>query len=171
MFQSQQPIDAHTLESVLEQIVSREHTSPGFAAPLEIELDRLDRLPMALAIDRQPHCHLRAGAKPTPDAHVAAVQAHQAFDDRQAKAGAVMPPVVRCAGLEEGFTEPCQIGLADADAGVLADVALEAVGDLDFEVQRPDALEQFLRLRIRRVDDRHNLQQLVEGDRDRGGFH
>ncbi|HMA93092.1 MAG TPA: protein kinase [Polyangiaceae bacterium] len=35
LFQSQQPIDAHTLESVLEQIVSREHTSPGFAAPLD----------------------------------------------------------------------------------------------------------------------------------------
>lgn len=35
LFQSQQPVDAHTLESVLEQIVSREHTSPGFAAPLD----------------------------------------------------------------------------------------------------------------------------------------
>lgn len=35
LFQSQQPIDGHTLEAVLEQIVSREHTSPGFVAPLD----------------------------------------------------------------------------------------------------------------------------------------
>jgi eukaryotic-like serine/threonine-protein kinase len=35
LFQSQQPVDGHTLEAVLEQLVSREHTSPGFAAPLD----------------------------------------------------------------------------------------------------------------------------------------
>jgi eukaryotic-like serine/threonine-protein kinase len=35
LFRSQQPIDAHTLEAVLEQIVSREHTSPGFVAPVD----------------------------------------------------------------------------------------------------------------------------------------
>ncbi|HEY5961178.1 MAG TPA: protein kinase, partial [Polyangiaceae bacterium] len=35
LFQSQQPVDAHTLESVLEQLVSREHTSPGFLAPAD----------------------------------------------------------------------------------------------------------------------------------------
>jgi len=35
LFQAQQPIDSHALESVLEQIVSREHTSPGFMAPVD----------------------------------------------------------------------------------------------------------------------------------------
>jgi serine/threonine protein kinase/tetratricopeptide (TPR) repeat protein len=33
LFQSQQPIDSHTLENELETLVSREHTSPGAAAP------------------------------------------------------------------------------------------------------------------------------------------
>lgn len=33
IFQSQQLVDTHALESVLEQIVSREHTSPGLVAP------------------------------------------------------------------------------------------------------------------------------------------
>src|SRR5512142_736151 len=33
LFQSQQPIDSHTLESELETLVSREHTSPGGVAP------------------------------------------------------------------------------------------------------------------------------------------
>lgn len=36
LFQSQQPVDAHTLEAILEQIVSREHTSPGFSAPVDV---------------------------------------------------------------------------------------------------------------------------------------
>ena len=53
------------------------------------------------------------------DIHVAAVQAHQALHDRQAEAGAVVPPVVGGARLEEGLAEPRQIGLADADAGIL----------------------------------------------------
>ena len=33
LFQAQQPIDSHVLETVLSQITSREHTSPGFVAP------------------------------------------------------------------------------------------------------------------------------------------
>jgi serine/threonine protein kinase/tetratricopeptide (TPR) repeat protein len=33
IFQAQVPVDSHVLESVLEQIVSREHTSPGVSAP------------------------------------------------------------------------------------------------------------------------------------------
>jgi serine/threonine protein kinase/tetratricopeptide (TPR) repeat protein len=33
IFQAQQPVDSHVLESVLEQIVSREHTSPGVSVP------------------------------------------------------------------------------------------------------------------------------------------
>lgn len=32
LFQSQQPIDSHSVENVLESLVSREHTSPGVAA-------------------------------------------------------------------------------------------------------------------------------------------
>lgn len=33
IFQSQQPVDSHALENILEPLISREHTSPGFAAP------------------------------------------------------------------------------------------------------------------------------------------
>jgi serine/threonine protein kinase/tetratricopeptide (TPR) repeat protein len=35
LFQSQQPVDSHALEAVLEQIISREHTSPGVAGPAD----------------------------------------------------------------------------------------------------------------------------------------
>src|SRR5215831_217209 len=69
---------------------------------LGFELDRLDRRTVAFAVDRQTHGHPRAGAEPAADVHVAAVQTHQAFDDRQAETGAVVPPVIRCARLEKG---------------------------------------------------------------------
>jgi len=36
LFSAQQPIDGHVLESVLEQLVSREHTSPGVVAPADV---------------------------------------------------------------------------------------------------------------------------------------
>ena len=89
-----------------------------FAYALADERDRLRR-PRAFAIDRQPHGHARAVAEPARDIHLAAVQPHQAFDDRQPEPGAVMAAVVGGARLKEGFAEPRQIVLADADAGVL----------------------------------------------------
>ena len=75
--------------------------------------------PRAFAIDRQPHRHPRPLAQPAADIHVAAVQPHQALDDRQAEAGAVVPAVVGRARLEEGLAQPRQVVLADADAGIL----------------------------------------------------
>ncbi len=36
LFQAQQPIDSHVLESVLEHVVGREHTSPGIASPPDV---------------------------------------------------------------------------------------------------------------------------------------
>ena len=49
-----------------------------------------------------------------------------------------------------------------ADRGILGDVAVEAVAHLDLEVLGRDVVEELLRLRIGRVDDRDDLEQLVE---------
>ena len=54
-----------------------------------------------------------------------------------------------------------------ADRSVLGHVAIEVADDLDLVAVGRDVLQQFLRLRIGRVDDGHHLQQLAEGDRDR----
>src|SRR5262249_55703882 len=82
------------------------------------ELHRLARRPLTFAIERQPHGHARPLAHATADVDVAAVQIHQALDDREPEAGAVAPAAVGTARLEKGFAEPRQIGLADADAGI-----------------------------------------------------
>src|SRR5258708_2657868 len=74
------------------------------------------RLP---AIERQPHRDARAFADAAADRDLAAVQFHQALDDREAEPGAVMAPVIGSARLEEGAADPRQILLADADAVVL----------------------------------------------------
>ena len=50
--------------------------------------------------------------------HLAAVQADQALDDRQAEAGALVAALIGLAGLEERIADPLQIVGGDADAGV-----------------------------------------------------
>ena len=57
-----------------------------------------------------------------------------------------------------------------ADFGVLPDVALVAVADLDFEVLCSDAIEQCADLGIRAVHERDHLEQLVEWNRDPWAF-
>ena len=50
---------------------------------------------------------------------LAAVQRHQALDDRKPEPGAVVAAVVGAARLEERIADARQIVVADADAGVL----------------------------------------------------
>ena len=53
-----------------------------------------------------------------------------------------------------------------ADRRVLRYVPLEAMADLDLKILSSDVIDQLLCLRIRRVDDRNHLQQLMKRDRD-----
>ena len=55
-------------------------------------------------------------------------------------------------------------------AGVLGDVAVKAIADLDLELLRGDVVEELPDLRILAIDDRYHLEQLVERNRDRGSF-
>ncbi len=81
-----------------------------------------------LAIDRQVDRDARALAQPAGDLHAAAVQRHQALDDREAEPGAVVAAVVGRARLEERIADARQILGADADAGIL---------DRDHDDRRP----------------------------------
>ena len=49
---------------------------------------------------------------------LAGMQGDQAFDDRQAKAGAFVPALIGLAGLEEGIADPLEIFGRDANAGI-----------------------------------------------------
>ncbi len=73
-----------------------------------------------------------------------------------------------CARLP-GLLAPLAVDEGDvgAHAGVLRDVAVEAVAHLDLEVLGGDVVEELPGLRILAVDDRDHLEQLVEGNRDR----
>ena len=64
--------------------------------------------------------------------------------------------------------EPLSVHQRDigADVGVLGNVPVEAVADLNVEVLRSDLVEQLLGLGVRAVDDRDHLQQFVKRDRD-----
>jgi hypothetical protein len=75
--------------------------------------------PPVFRIHWQTHRHPRSLAHATPYVDITAVQSHQAFDDGKAKAGTVVAPVVRRARLKKRFANVRQIGLANADAGVL----------------------------------------------------
>ena len=90
----------------------------NFAWPFGHQLDRIGGA-RTIAFDRQTHGDARALAEPAADIDLAAVQADQALDDRQAEPGPVLAAVIRCIGLEEGFAQARQVGLADADAVVL----------------------------------------------------
>src|SRR5262249_11185670 len=73
---------------------------------------------MICRLKRQPHRHARPLSQPTLDSNLAAMQPHQALDDREAEAGAVMAAITGGAPLEKSFAEARQIGLDDADARV-----------------------------------------------------
>src|SRR3984885_4054126 len=49
---------------------------------------------------------------------LAGMQGDQALDDRQAKTGAFVPPLIGLAGLEEGVADPLEIVGRDAHAGI-----------------------------------------------------
>src|SRR5262245_51886597 len=72
-----------------------------------------------LAIERQADGHARALAERRLHIDLAAMQGDQAFDDRQSEPGAVVPAVIGRPRLEERRTDTRQVGLADADAGIL----------------------------------------------------
>src|SRR5262249_32889040 len=65
------------------------------------ELDGIGGRPLAFAIDRQVHRHLRAFAEAARNADLAAMQAHKSLDNGKPEACAIVAAVVRCAGLEE----------------------------------------------------------------------
>ena len=66
--------------------------------------------------------------------------------------------------------EPIAVDCSDvcADGRVFEHVALVAIADLDLEALRAETIEQRPYLAVVAVDERHHLQQLVEGNRDRG---
>ena len=106
----------------------------------------------AFAIDRQAHGHARALAQPAADIHLAAVQPHQALDDRQAEPGAVVAAVVGRARLEERLAEARQIVVADADAGVLdRERRCSAPSHCALTVTRPPRSVNLIALEIRLI--------------------
>ena len=70
------------------------------------------------------------------------------------------------------LVEPVAIDHRDvgADSRILRHVAVEARADLDFKVLCNDMLKQLLGLRILLIDDRDDLEKLVERDRNCRGF-
>ena len=58
-----------------------------------------------------------------------------------------------------------------ANRRIFVHIAFESIGHLDLEVLRTDQLDQFLRLHIRRIDDRDDLQHPVKRNRNRGCFY
>ena len=66
--------------------------------------------------------------------------------------------------------EPVAVGGNNigADLGILTDVAVIAIADLDFVLLRRQAIKQRPHLRILAIDERDHLEQPVERDRDRG---
>src|SRR3974377_1793193 len=92
-------------------------SSGKVTCPLSDKFNRID-LPTSFAIDRQQYGHFRSFTQTTLDIEVAAMQPNQAFHDGQPEAGAVVPPVVGGARLEERLAHPRQIVFADADAGI-----------------------------------------------------
>ena len=70
------------------------------------------------AIDRQPDAHAGALADAAADVDFAAMQPHQAFDDRQSEAGSAMAAVIGGARLEIRLADAGEIFLVDADAVV-----------------------------------------------------
>src|SRR4029077_3421841 len=70
-------------------------------------------------LEGQPHGDARSLSEPALDIDLAAMQMHQAFDDRQAKTGAVVAAIIGGASLEKCLAQTRQIGLTDAHAGIL----------------------------------------------------
>src|SRR5262245_17556776 len=64
---------------------------------------------MICRLEGQPHGHARPLSQPTLDFNRAAVQPHQALDDREAKARAVMATIAGGAPLEKSLAEAWQI--------------------------------------------------------------
>src|SRR5262249_33389107 len=73
---------------------------------------------MICRLKGQSHGNARPLSKPALDIDLAAMQTHQALDDREAKARAVVATITGRASLEKGLSEAWQVGLDDADAGV-----------------------------------------------------
>ena len=90
----------------------------NFTGPFGHQLDRIGGA-RTIALDRQTHGDARALAEAAADVDLAAVQADEALDDRQAETRPVLAAVIRCIGLEEGLAQARQVGLADADAVIL----------------------------------------------------
>ena len=57
------------------------------------------------------------------------------------------------------------------DRGVFGDIPVEAVGNLDLEILASDMVEKLLGLRVLVVDDRDDLEQLVERNCNGRGLH
>ena len=66
----------------------------------------------------QPHGDARSLSEPALDVDLAAMQMHQAFDDRQAKSGAVVAAIIGGASLEKCLAvtvEDTGVGIGESD--------------------------------------------------------
>src|SRR5215831_15482643 len=73
---------------------------------------------MICRLKGKSHGDARSLSKPALDIDLAAMQTHQALDDREAQASAVVAAITGRAPLEKGLPEAWQIRLDDADACV-----------------------------------------------------